>query len=128
MPPAPAATAVVTPAATLAPPPTATPSAGQSTIRGAVFVDANRNGRREAGEVGLAGVSVELRLPNQSVLRSAVTNSQGAYSFEGLPPGRYVVVEIDPAGHTSTTLNSITVILRPGGLATVNFGDYPIGQ
>ncbi len=50
------------------------PSTGETTARGVVYEDANRNGRRDAGEAGLAGVRV-------SNGRDVVTtDEQGRYS------------------------------------------------
>lgn len=118
---APTAEATPLPAAT--PTPTAAPS-----IRGVVFVDANRNGRLDPGELGLAGVRIALRMPNQTELRVTETDLTGAYAFFDLPPGRYVVTETDPRGYGSTTPNAVTVIVRAGETAVADFGDYPLSR
>jgi hypothetical protein len=125
-----AITATPTVTATAAPAGAATPipSSAQPNIRGAVFIDANRNGRLDIGELGLAGVRLALRMPNQTELQVATTDLQGAYAFYDLPPGRYVVVQSDAQGFGSTTPNAVTVIVRGAAPATVDFGDYRLGQ
>ncbi len=62
-------------------------------------------------------------------MATTVTNaSNGGYQFAGLPPGNYATVqEQDPVGFTSTTPNLVPISLSPGGSATANFGDQPIG-
>ncbi|MFG0333496.1 MAG: Ig-like domain-containing protein, partial [Maioricimonas sp. JB049] len=75
-----------------------------STISGTVFFDSIasvsnpvRNGTREAGESGLANVQVTLsstaadNVTGEAISQTAYTNLEGNFSFEGLPPGRYVV-------------------------------------
>lgn len=112
-----------TPAPAATPTPTAVPS-----IRGVVFIDTNRNGRLDSGELGLAGVRIALRIPGQAELRVTETDLTGAYAFFDLPPGRYVVTETDPRGYGSTTPNALTVIVRAGETAVADFGDYPLGR
>lgn len=60
------------------------------TIRGTVYYDDNDNAKREDGEAACAGVTAEL-LSGDQVIASTVSDEQGAYSFEGLAPGRYTV-------------------------------------
>ena len=38
------------------------------------------------------------------------------------------VTASDPEGFASSTLNTLTVVLRGGAVAPVNFGDYEVGQ
>ncbi len=107
---------------------TPTPAAAQPSIRGVVFIDANRNGRLDPGEMGLAGVRVALRRPNQTDLQVVTTDLRGAYAFYDLPPGRYMVIQTDASGYGSTTPNAMMVIVRGATPATVDFGDYRLGQ
>ncbi|WP_144051542.1 SdrD B-like domain-containing protein, partial [Fibrisoma limi] len=72
-----------------------------------VFEDTNANGQQDAGEAGIAGVSVQL-LANGSVtpVASTTTNASGVYSFTGLTPGvSYTVVFATPTGYTATVAN-----------------------
>ncbi|MBX3668351.1 MAG: DUF11 domain-containing protein [Rhodocyclaceae bacterium] len=86
-----------------------------ATLAGAVYVDANANAARDAGE-GLAGVS--LRLTGTDDTGAAVdiqtsTGADGSYSFANLRPGNYVVTETQPAGYG----NGATVAGSAGGTA-----------
>ena len=69
-----------------------------------VFLDANRNGLLDAGEAGVAGVTVELlNAAGTSILATTTTDSTGAYAFDNLNPGAYEVEFIAPAGNIFTT-------------------------
>ncbi|MEA4906204.1 MAG: sortase [Anaerolineaceae bacterium] len=86
-------------------------SASAATLSGSVWLDANGNGALDAGETtGIGSVTISLYTdPNGdgdpadgSLVTSTTTNSSGAYSFSGLVPGDYVLVETDPSGYLST--------------------------
>ena len=81
---------------------------GESSIDGGLFklaslgdrvwADTNANGIQDAGEVGTAGLTVELYDPSgANLLQSTTTNLSGIYSFAGLTPGDYVVRFSKPA-------------------------------
>ncbi|MFD2572633.1 SdrD B-like domain-containing protein, partial [Spirosoma soli] len=71
-----------------------------------VFVDANRNGIQDAGELGLAGVPVQLLTGANTVVASTTTNASGIYSFTGLTPAvSYSVVFGRPSSYLSTSAN-----------------------
>ncbi len=87
-----------------------------STIRGTVFADTNKNGVRDAGEHGLAGITVYVDLNNNGVLDTTdlqtVTtadlyytpsvNEAGSYSFAHLASGTYAVRQVIPTELNST--------------------------
>ena len=79
------------------------PPGGQ--VSGFVYVDANDNGVKDAGEPGLSGVSVRLTGTDSggaAVDRSVVTDATGAYVFTGVPasnPAGYVITETQPAAY-----------------------------
>jgi uncharacterized repeat protein (TIGR01451 family) len=98
------------------------------TISGVVFIDTNRNGRQDTGEIGRAGATVTLggtrgngsaQTPTQ-----AVTAADGSYSFTGLIPGTYGVTASQVTGFTFTTPTSIPniQILSNGSRPNNNFG------
>jgi hypothetical protein len=95
-------------------------------IRGAVFLDTDRNGvRRPAAEPGIANVRLTLYTQSRREVASTTTNLRGEYEFSGLTPGIYIVVESDPPGFVSSTPNVLTTILRSNrAVENVNFGDY----
>jgi hypothetical protein len=52
---------------------------------------------------------------------STVTNGNGLYSFENLPPGNYLVQESVPAGYQATTPTTLAITLAAGGNVTTGF-------
>ena len=66
-------------------------------ITDTVWTDANGNGVKDAGETGLAGVTVNLRA-NGNIMATAVTGADGSFTFPGLPNGGYTVEIADTAG------------------------------
>jgi len=91
---------------------------GVTLLRGIVFNDADADGLREAGEAGIAGVTVTL--DGQS---TQVTDSLGRCVFT-TTGGNHTVVETDPAGYLSSTPNEVAVNLPTGMSGTVEFGDW----
>jgi serine-aspartate repeat-containing protein C/D/E len=94
--------------------------AAPASIAGVKFNDANGNGVRDSGELGLSGVSIQLKTPSGQTLL-ATTDASGAFSFTGLAAGTYVLSEIVPAGFTQTAPpapGTFTVTLAAGQNAT----------
>jgi len=68
-----------------------------------VWLDANKNGIQDNGELGVSGVTVELHLcSDHSLLATMLTNSSGLYKFDNLAPGSYYVKFILPTGYAFT--------------------------
>ena len=68
-----------------------------SSIAGFVYLDNNDDGVKDAGETGLAGVTVTLTggsLPAGG--RTTVSGADGGYRFSGLPAGVYTLTETQP--------------------------------
>ncbi len=70
-----------------------------------VWLDTNANGQQDAGEAGVANVTVELYAcvggaPAGAALATTTTNSNGDYAFLGLMPGQYIVKLITPNGYS----------------------------
>jgi len=67
-----------------------------------VFNDANSNGARDAGEATVAGAKVELFIVADDGTRTSkgtvTTGSDGAYNFDELVAGNYIVVVTPPSG------------------------------
>jgi large repetitive protein len=67
-------------------------------ISNLVFDDLNGNGTQDAGEPGVAGVTVKLIDSNGDAIAQTVTASDGTYIFNRLFPDAYRVEFIAPAG------------------------------
>ena len=103
----------------------------QASVAGTVFLDLNRNGRRDSSDRGLAGGTVALFDGAGTLLQSVTTDASGAYTFTTLPAGTYSVQltaspgGFIPLGGTSTSA-SVTLALgstTPGNaLSGIDFG------
>ena len=69
-------------------PPTPLPTAISHSISGTAFVDSNGNGKQDAGELGYAGLTVNL---TGSFSGSMITDGFGKYSFINIPVGNYSI-------------------------------------
>ncbi len=68
-------------------------------ISGHVYADKNDNGRRDAGEPGIAAaVLTLLGAAGDPTTRTTTTDPGGFYPFDDLPPGTYGVAEAQPGG------------------------------
>ena len=75
-------------------------------LTGTVFIDANGNGVRDAGEAGRGNVTLALTGTTgtgTSVSLTTVSSGDGAYLFPNLMPGTYAVSVQVPAGLSATT-------------------------
>ena len=116
-----------------------------SSIGDLVWLDTDGDGVKDAGESGIAGVRVYLyadATPNgyldggDPFIGATETNTSGAYLFEDLIPGQYLVV-IEPQDYPTdgmggtfgpTTPPSLVVILGPDAAYTAaDFGFGPYG-
>jgi protocatechuate 3,4-dioxygenase beta subunit len=96
-----------------------------ASINGYVYADRNNNGIKEAGEPGLAGVTIQVIPLNTIAAQGTVTittDQNGFYQVTGLVPGTYRVVEVQqPAGYfdgldTAGTVSGVTIgaAVNPG--------------
>jgi len=101
-----------------------------------VWRDDDGDGVQDSGEVGLAGVTVELRdTAGTTVLASAVSDANGFYEFASLAAGTYTVTSGQPASHVPTfdadglTVPNVAVVELASGQARndVDFGYQPLG-
>ena len=95
--------------------------APSGSISGLVYSDANGNGVRDAGEGGVAGVTVQLLNASGAVIGEKVT-ADGAYAFTGLVGGSYTVQESVLPGSVATSPQQVAVTLADTEAKTVNFG------
>ena len=71
---------------------------------GTVYEDTNGNGVKDTGEPGIPNVTVTLSgvsvVGGTITPKTATTDASGNYSFTGLTPGTYMLVETQPAGYS----------------------------
>ncbi len=73
-------------------------------ISGTKFDDLNGNGTRDAGEPGVAGVTIEITRTDDTMnIPSVTTDADGNYVFNDLPKGTYSLTEVTPSGTERTT-------------------------
>ncbi|MGK5061227.1 SdrD B-like domain-containing protein [Janthinobacterium sp. LB3P112] len=70
-----------------------------------VWEDNNYNGVQDAGELGVAGVKVNLLNAYNQVIATTTTNASGNYLFDKLVAGGYKVEVIRPSGFYYTKAN-----------------------
>ncbi|MGO9601740.1 MAG: beta strand repeat-containing protein, partial [Isosphaeraceae bacterium] len=111
-------------------------------IAGFVYVDANNDGIKQAGESGIQGVTVSLSgtdILNRPVTETTTTAANGSYTFSGLVPGTYTVTETQPSNYldgkdtigtpagTNPSKNVFSLTLSPTGVSVsavkYNFGE-----
>lgn len=103
------------------------------TIGDRVWIDADKNGIQDDGEVGLAGVTVKLTGEGIDE-KTATTDKNGSYKFEGLTNGNYKVTFETPEGYTITKTgqggdvtkdsdgNSVDVTIKDADNLSIDFG------
>ena len=65
-------------------------------ISGFVYVDLNNDGIKESTEVGIAGVTLTAIRSGSNTTVTTTTAADGSYSFAGLQPGTWTVIETQP--------------------------------
>ncbi|MGL5058868.1 MAG: MSCRAMM family protein, partial [Microcoleus sp.] len=112
-------------------PPTISFGNAPAGIQGIKYNDQNRNGIRDAGELGLPSVQIFIDTNNNGTRDanepSTVTNANGNFAFPNLLPGTYTVREIPPPNFTPTTPNPVVVTLA-GLNANISFGNATGGS
>jgi len=78
-----------------------------ATIGDTVWLDANANGLQDAGEAGIPGVTVQVKDSTGIVVGTAITDTNGNYSFT-VAPGTYSVTVTTPSGFVATSANQGT--------------------
>ena len=69
-----------------------------STLADRLWYDSNGDGIQDAGEPGIAGVTVDLLDSSGLIIASVVSDADGNFAFSGLPNGDYSIVITDDAG------------------------------
>jgi hypothetical protein len=108
-----------------------TPTPGTGSLGDTVYNDTNGNSIQDTGEPGINGVTVNLAGAGpdgvfgtpDDITRTTTTDTNGRYSFPGLPAGSYRVSANNPAGLTPTQTQPNAVGLAAGqNIDTLDFG------
>ncbi|MFN8494260.1 MAG: Ig-like domain-containing protein [Caldilineaceae bacterium] len=97
----------------------------QGSIRGVVFDDKNGNGEQDAGETGIANVTVSLNSAADTVTgagitiqRQTTTNADGVYEFAQVPAGNYTLQIQAPSNFSLAGPTQITITVSQTGEVT----------
>ena len=87
----------------------------KAVIGNSVWYDENANGVQDAGESGIANVTVTLKDSGDVVIATTVTDTKGGYLFNNLEAGTYSVTVTPPSGMDATydedaTLDNVTSV------------------
>jgi hypothetical protein len=77
-----------------------------ASIGNRVWLDEDKDGVQDAGEVGVAGITVTLFNDAYEIVGSTVTDAYGNYKFEGLIPGDYAITFTPPANYAFSPPNA----------------------
>ncbi|MGA2500384.1 MAG: SdrD B-like domain-containing protein, partial [Tepidisphaeraceae bacterium] len=101
-----------------------------STLSGYVYVDSNNDGIKQSTELGIFGVTIQLlNQTTGTTVATTTTAADGSYSFAGIVPGLYSVVEIQPAAYTDgkDTAGSLGGTAGNDIITSVNIGNNVAG-
>jgi SdrD B-like domain/CARDB/Bacterial TSP3 repeat len=87
-----------------------------SSITGSVYLDADADGVKDAGEAGVAGVVLS------AAGLQGTSQADGSYRIDGVPSGEVVVTVAQSNGYAVSSAASVTVTVAPAGSATADFG------
>jgi len=73
-----------------------------------VWYDSDKDGIQDAGEDGIAGITVTLYDNSGNVIGTTITDVNGKYNFPNVPAGTYTVGFTPPVGFVGTTQTSAT--------------------
>jgi hypothetical protein len=89
-------------------------------VTGVIFDDGNANGTQDEGEAGIPDVIVTLETvvganaASFSLTRTTITNGDGRYRFDNLPPATYGLTFTPPAGYQVDGLDEVVVMVESG--------------
>jgi len=87
-----------------------------SDIGATIYLDEDGDGTQDSNEPGIEGVTVSLLAENGTEIATSVTDSNGKYLLEDLPPGTYTVVVTDIADELDGLVGDRTSTLTTDGV------------
>ncbi|MGB5661351.1 MAG: SdrD B-like domain-containing protein, partial [Thermoanaerobaculia bacterium] len=96
-------------------------------VSGTIFNDLDADGVEDAGESGIAGVSLVLLDSSGNEIAVTTTDANGSYSFPDLPNGDYTVQVTDDLGlldgsRLTSGLDALDVTMTGSDIVDVDFG------
>lgn len=98
-------------------------------VAGNLYLDANSNSVRDAGEFGLPATNVQVDLNNSGMLVTVLSKigEDGAFTVPGLPDGTHTLVLTPPGGYASAGSTRAGFTIANGSVATIDaMGVQPI--
>ncbi|MFN2167720.1 MAG: SdrD B-like domain-containing protein [Anaerolineae bacterium] len=102
--------------------PTATPPHGA--VTGLAFFDENGNLAPDEGEPGLPGALLALKAGN-TVVATQTSDSNGLFTFAGVEPGYYTLMEQSPPAGYASSPNLVTLALEANTIWSLAFAHGP---
>jgi hypothetical protein len=101
------------------------PPKNATAINGYLYCDADNNGSRNPGEVGLGGWTINLAGPTNA---STTTNANGYYEFFKVATGTYTLTEVAQSGYNQTQSPASFTVTANKIYRDKNFGNWPEGN
>lgn len=120
-------TAVITPGPSPTPTsslPTPQPPVGFGTLCVYLFDDINGNGMVDSGEGPIAGGQININSSASNTSLSGTTVATADFApvcYENIPASRYTISMAIPQGYNATSNQNVSIDLKAGDTATVNF-------
>lgn len=104
------------------------PSTGSNSFTGSVFIDANKNGTKDAGEAGYSGATVQMVNQSTGATVNGITNSTGNYSVQMSGTGTFcIALPTLPSGYTATTTQGPTGCFTVSGSGNTTSNSFDFG-
>jgi len=103
--------------------PSTTPTSNYASVSGTIYADLNANGVREAGELGVLNVTVQL-YSGEAMIAQRVTPGDGSYVIGSLDPGPYTLKIVLPDGYGTASRNPRVLNLLAGSARTEDCGIF----
>jgi uncharacterized repeat protein (TIGR01451 family) len=94
-------------------------------VSGNVWNDADRSGSKDASEIDMLGVQVQLRDAGNNLVATAYTDLFGDFSFPTVPVGTYKLHLVPPSGYSLTTANNDLSVTTGGGAKFFGLAENP---
>ncbi|TXT31105.1 MAG: peptidyl-prolyl cis-trans isomerase cyclophilin type [Planctomycetota bacterium] len=94
--------------------------AGNAIVSGQTFIDADRDGVKDAGELAARGIVVTLTNADHSFNKSVTTTAAGSFKFFRVPAGTYTLTALPGAQLSGSTVTVGNLAVDDSGTVTQN--------